>query len=345
MLAALTILPVLLSRFGERIGSHKRSRRAAGAQAPASAGFWPRWATLVARHPWPALVAGLSIMLLLAVPAFSLRLGQSDAGNDPTSLTSRRAYDLVAQGFGKGFNGPLQVVAQLPHPGDQAALSRVSHDPASHARRGIGLRPRAQPVGADRCLSGIPTHGASVSRRRPTSSTDCVINSSHRSRAPRARRWSSAGRPRRGSTSHMSSLASWLLFIARGRAPRRTAARDGLPLNRDPHPGSGHESAVGRRIARGRRRRIPVRLAGRLLQRHGRADRAVHTRDRVCDRLRALDGLRGISHLTDPRSLDPPSRPDSRARSTASARPAGLSQPPRRSWSASSSPSCSEINE
>ena len=91
MLAALTILPVLLSRFGERIGSHKRSRLAASAQAPANAGFWPRWASLVTRHPWPALIAG-----------------------------------LVAQGFGKGFNGPLQVVAQLPHAGDQAALSRVA---------------------------------------------------------------------------------------------------------------------------------------------------------------------------------------------------------------------------
>jgi RND superfamily putative drug exporter len=125
MLAALTILPVLLSRFGERIGSPGRSRRAAGAQAPAAPGFWPRWARLVARHPWPALIAGLSIMLVLAVPAFSLRLGQSDAGNDPTSLTSRRAYDLVAQGFGKGFNGPLQVVAQLPRRGDRAALSSV----------------------------------------------------------------------------------------------------------------------------------------------------------------------------------------------------------------------------
>jgi RND superfamily putative drug exporter len=125
MLAALTVLPVLLSRFGERIGSHKRSRHAAGAQAPTSSGFWPRWATLVTRHPWRALIAGLSIMLLLAFPAFSLRLGQSDAGNDPTSLTSRRAYDLVAQGFGKGFNGPLQVVAQLPRPRDRAVLARV----------------------------------------------------------------------------------------------------------------------------------------------------------------------------------------------------------------------------
>jgi RND superfamily putative drug exporter len=107
MTAALTMLPVLLARFGTRIGAHARSRRQ-------RRDFWPRWAALVSRHPWRALLAGLSIMLVLAVPALSLRLGQSDAGNDPTSLTSRRAYDLLAGGFGPGFNGPLQVVAQLP---------------------------------------------------------------------------------------------------------------------------------------------------------------------------------------------------------------------------------------
>jgi RND superfamily putative drug exporter len=121
MIAALTMLPVLLARFGERIGAHARRQPSAAARA-----FWPRWAALVARHPWPALVAGLSIMLLLAVPALSLRLGQSDAGNDPASLTSRRAYDLLAQGFGPGFNGPLQVVAQLPRGGDTAALATIA---------------------------------------------------------------------------------------------------------------------------------------------------------------------------------------------------------------------------
>jgi putative drug exporter of the RND superfamily len=121
MVAALTMLPVLLARFGERIGAHARGRASGDGR-----GFWPRWAGLVTRHPWPALVAGLSIMLLLAVPALSLRLGQSDTGNDPTSLTSRRAYDLLAQGFGPGFNGPLQVVAQLRRGGDAPALAAIA---------------------------------------------------------------------------------------------------------------------------------------------------------------------------------------------------------------------------
>jgi RND superfamily putative drug exporter len=116
MSAALTVLPALLARFGE----HARTRRL-GARRE----LWPRWAALVTRHPWKALLAGLSIMLVLAIPALSLRLGQSDAGNDPTSLTSRRAYDLLAQGFGPGFNGPLQVVAQLPVAGDQASLAAI----------------------------------------------------------------------------------------------------------------------------------------------------------------------------------------------------------------------------
>src|SRR3954452_2510224 len=111
MFAALTMVPVLLSRFGDRIGTVRPSRLRA--RRPARAAVWPRWARFVSRHPWPALAAGLTIMLVLAIPALSLRLGQSDAGNGPTSLTSRRAYDRLANGFGPGFNGPLQVVAQL----------------------------------------------------------------------------------------------------------------------------------------------------------------------------------------------------------------------------------------
>jgi RND superfamily putative drug exporter len=116
MLAALTMLPVLLARFGRRVS--------AGA-APRGRGAWPRWAALVSRHPWPALLAGSAIMLTLAVPALSLRLGQSDAGNDPASLTSRRAYDLLARGFGPGFNGPLQVVARLPRAGRPQELTAL----------------------------------------------------------------------------------------------------------------------------------------------------------------------------------------------------------------------------
>jgi putative drug exporter of the RND superfamily len=118
MLAALTALPALLSRIGERIG---RSRF----RATAGGGFWERWARLIRRRPWPAAVAGLAIMLVFATPALSMRMDLADAGNDPAGTTTRKAYDLLAEGFGPGFNGPLQIVAQLPHPNDGAALGKI----------------------------------------------------------------------------------------------------------------------------------------------------------------------------------------------------------------------------
>jgi putative drug exporter of the RND superfamily len=119
LIAALTALPALLSRLGERVG--RRHVASAGAE-----GFWARWARLIRRHPWPAAIAGLAIMLVIATPALSMRMDLSDAGNDPAGSTTRRAYDLLAEGFGQGFNGPLAVVAQLPHAGDRAALDGVA---------------------------------------------------------------------------------------------------------------------------------------------------------------------------------------------------------------------------
>jgi RND superfamily putative drug exporter len=125
MLASVTALPVLLSKYGERIGRGGRMARRRPAK-PADQLFWARWARVVQRRPWPAAVAGVLIMLVLAVPALSLRLGSSDAGNDSTSRTTRKAYDAIATGFGKGANGPLQIVAELPRGGDRTPLKTVS---------------------------------------------------------------------------------------------------------------------------------------------------------------------------------------------------------------------------
>jgi len=122
MLASLTVLPALLSRFGERIG--RRGRRATAPDA-ARPGFWQRWSGILERRPWQGAIAGVAILLVLAAPVLSMHLGNSDQGNDSTSHTTRRAYDLLSAGFGKGFNGPLLVVAQLPRQNDGAALARV----------------------------------------------------------------------------------------------------------------------------------------------------------------------------------------------------------------------------
>jgi putative drug exporter of the RND superfamily len=118
MFATLTALPAMLARVGGRVARRR-------GPAPERTGFWARWARLIHRHPWPAAIAGLAIMLVVATPALSMRTAFADAGNDPAGTTTRKAYDLLAEGFGPGFNGPLEVVVQLPHTGERSALAGI----------------------------------------------------------------------------------------------------------------------------------------------------------------------------------------------------------------------------
>src|SRR5258708_24844075 len=123
LLAAGTLLPALLGVFRMRVLSRRQRRRlAAGAPAPGSAGLWARWSETVERRPAVLALAGAAVHAVLAIPVLSLRLGSSDQGNDPSSTTNRQAYDLLAQGFGPGFNGPLLLVAQTTSAADLPAL-------------------------------------------------------------------------------------------------------------------------------------------------------------------------------------------------------------------------------
>ncbi|MBK9180917.1 MAG: MMPL family transporter [Acidimicrobiales bacterium] len=85
-----------------------------------------RWSRLIQDHPWPAAVIGTTILVVLAIPVLSLRLGFSDDGNYAEDTTTRRAYDLLATGFGPGFNGPLVLVTEVPAGTDPAVLDQVS---------------------------------------------------------------------------------------------------------------------------------------------------------------------------------------------------------------------------
>jgi RND superfamily putative drug exporter len=73
-----------------------------------------RWSRSVQRHPWRGVIGGGVLLVVLAIPLFGLRFGFSDQGNDPKGTSTRQAYDLLAEGFGPGFNGPLVLVAELP---------------------------------------------------------------------------------------------------------------------------------------------------------------------------------------------------------------------------------------
>lgn len=76
--------------------------------------FAYRWSRIVQHHPWSMALGATAVLLLLAVPVLGMRLGFADEGNEPETTTVRQAYDLLADGFGPGFNGPLTLVAALP---------------------------------------------------------------------------------------------------------------------------------------------------------------------------------------------------------------------------------------
>jgi RND superfamily putative drug exporter len=128
MIAALTLLPALLTIAGRRVDRLRvpglRSRRPSTAEDTR----WYRWSREIQRRPVPAALLSSGLLLLLCVPTLSLRLGSNDAGTDPAGTTTREAYDLLADGFGPGFNGPFQVVAALPAEGEEEALTELRRE-------------------------------------------------------------------------------------------------------------------------------------------------------------------------------------------------------------------------
>ncbi|HXB15606.1 MAG TPA: MMPL family transporter [Solirubrobacteraceae bacterium] len=141
MFASLTLLPALLMLAGRKVAYPGRRARARAEQAEADAeaapaagngaapmgeGSWLRWSQFVGKHARAIAVLSTLLMLAIAAPAVALRLGSSDASNDPSNQTTHRAYELLAEGFGEGFNGPLLVVAQTPHAGDPAAVGALA---------------------------------------------------------------------------------------------------------------------------------------------------------------------------------------------------------------------------
>jgi putative drug exporter of the RND superfamily len=121
---ALTLMPALLGFAGPAI-DRLHIPGLFARPAAQGRGFWYRWSRTVQRRPWLCGSAALAVLVVLAVPLLSMRLAFSDAGNDPPSLTTRQAYDLLSQGFGPGFNGPLIVAAELPGPGSRVAVDTL----------------------------------------------------------------------------------------------------------------------------------------------------------------------------------------------------------------------------
>ncbi len=119
--AAVTLLPALLGFIGTNInrfsvGRHRREP---------SGGLFARWAGFVQRRPFVVAAAGLTLLVVAGLPVLGMRLGVADASNDPASSTTHQAYNLIADGFGAGANGPIEVVFDGRIAQEQAAIARV----------------------------------------------------------------------------------------------------------------------------------------------------------------------------------------------------------------------------
>jgi RND superfamily putative drug exporter len=139
VLIALTMVPALLGYAGRRVkpmgqkgrlpGRAKARDESDGPAKPAKPNLGTRWASFVVRRPLAVLLLGVVGLGAAAVPAADLELGLPDDGSQPTSTTQRRAYDLLSEGFGPGFNGPLMVVVDAKGSDDpKAAFTAVGDE-------------------------------------------------------------------------------------------------------------------------------------------------------------------------------------------------------------------------
>ena len=183
MLASLTVLPAMLSRFGQRVVRQRSSRRRFGRRgAPAAAGIspdavmkeksrsrWREWSRTVQRRPWPLALLSLGLMIALLLPVIGLRLESSDAGNDPSGTKTRQAFDLLAKGFGAGFNGPLLIVSELPAPHQTSGLPALQAAVKGTPNVVAVTPPRVSPAGNVAVFEAYPG-----SAPQDTATTDLV---------------------------------------------------------------------------------------------------------------------------------------------------------------------------
>ena len=171
MVGSLTLLPALLGAFGRRVkvpavadGEHESPR-------------WARFSALIERRPRAFAVAAIALLLLVAAPATGLRLGSSDAGSNVASSTTRKAYDLLSQGFGSGFNGPFLVVAEVQGDGGRTQLDRLTTKLRAQPGRGRGHGADVQPGGRHGDADAVPDQQAAGRGDQGACSSGCAPTS------------------------------------------------------------------------------------------------------------------------------------------------------------------------
>ncbi|MEV4437612.1 MMPL family transporter [Streptomyces sp. NPDC049577] len=164
VLIALTLIPALIGFAGRKVLARK-VRKGTGASTADKPNMGTRWARFVLRRPVMVLLAGVLGLGAIAVPAGSLVLGLPDDGSQPENTTQRKAYDLLSEGFGPGFNGPLMLVldtagAKAPKAAAQTVTDSIKGmddvamvSPAAFNKAGdtatITVVPKSKPSGSE----------------------------------------------------------------------------------------------------------------------------------------------------------------------------------------------------
>jgi len=159
LLAAVTLLPALLGLLKLRVYS-RRNRRAGHLESTMShSRSAARFARMVGRRPVLWLLGSTAVLIGLSAPALSMQIGQSDAGNEASTTTVRAAYDLVADAFGPGANGPLLVGVDLAAVGGEARLGGLVKDISATPNVAAVSTPVISPDGSSAVLTVTPETG------------------------------------------------------------------------------------------------------------------------------------------------------------------------------------------
>jgi RND superfamily putative drug exporter len=171
LVASVTLFPALLGYLGRHVdrlrlplGRRATVTVAVGGHIEPGRG-WLRWSTLVQRHRFVAALAGVAILLALAAPFLGVRFGFPDAGNNRAETSTRQAYDLVAQGFGPGANGPLVLAVELPG-GSRAPLDTLATALQHTDGVAAALPAQVNPAGDTAVITVLPKTGPQDQRTK-----------------------------------------------------------------------------------------------------------------------------------------------------------------------------------
>jgi RND superfamily putative drug exporter len=158
VVAAVTLLPAFLGFAGnaiDKLSVHRR--RTTEEELEGKETMWSRWGHEVERHPWRYFVSAALVLLVLGIPLFSMKLGFPDDGTAPKSETRRLAYDLLSEGFGPGFNGPLLLAVELDDPAALQQLDQLTTAIAATPGVAAVSPPQPNQAGDAAIIQVIPT--------------------------------------------------------------------------------------------------------------------------------------------------------------------------------------------